>query len=47
MRIIAPSILGCNFLKLDEEINKINNNDSLEVIEVYQDKHIFDSYDYL
>lgn len=26
MRIIAPSILGCNFLKLDEEINKINNS---------------------
>lgn len=29
------------------EINKINNNDSLEVIEVYQDKHMFDYYDYL
>ncbi len=26
MRIIAPSILGCNFLKLEDEINKINNS---------------------
>lgn len=29
------------------EINKINNDDSLEVIEVYQDKHMYDVYDYL
>lgn len=26
MRIVAPSILGCNFLKLEDEINKVNNS---------------------
>lgn len=28
MKIIAPSILSCNFLKLEEEITKINNSNA-------------------